>query len=124
MGYTTTFRGAFTLSKQLTEDQTRRFNDFCEERHGTNSREFPGCPSFWCDWETDGISIFWNGSEKSYEMVEWANILYNKFLKPWGVEITGGEMNASGEESGDIWKIVFRNGKFTAVRASIVYQEI
>lgn len=122
MGYTTTFSGKFEFSKPLTPEQVAEFNRFCEERHGTSSREFPGCPSFWCDWETDGSTMFWNGSEKSYNMDDWARILVERFLKPWGVEVRG-EIGADGEAQGDVWKMIAEGYTIRRANARIVYEE-
>lgn len=44
----------------------------------------PGQPNLWCDWTPcwDGCCIAWNGTEKSYSMIEWLKYLIKHFLKP------------------------------------------
>lgn len=124
MGYSTDFTGAFELSQPLSPEQIAEFNEFCMERHAGPITPYEGVPGIWCDWKTDGVNISWNGSEKSYAMVEWGNLLLERFLKPWGITVAGGELLAQGERRGDTWKIVFRDGKFVKVNARIVYEEV
>ena len=44
----------------------------------------PGQPNLWCDWTPcwDGCCIAWNGTEKSYSMIEWLRYLIAHFLRP------------------------------------------
>lgn len=126
MGYSTKFEGAMTLNPPLTSAQLEEFKSFCEERHGDNLKTFEGSPGFWCDWDTSGTKIFWNGMEKSYYMSEWLEVLITKFLQPWGVKVSG-KMLAQGERRNDSWtmevgddqKVVVRN--FSAADLGITY---
>jgi hypothetical protein len=106
MGYSTDFYGKLILSSEL--DEVSEFNAFCEERHGGNLEPFEGMPGMWCNWETDGKTIYWNGGEKSYNMEEWLPILIEKFLKPNNITVSG-KMFAQGEEPGDIWLLIVEN---------------
>ena len=121
MGYTTDFDGFFTLSKQLTREQENEFNAFCQERHGGNTEVYEGFPGFWCDWETDGRSMYWNGNEKSYDMLEWANLLIERFLKPWGVQVTG-SVYAQGEEPSDRWGMLAEGDTIRFARLKLVVE--
>lgn len=102
MGYTTTFDGKMTLTPALTAAQTQEIEDFCEERHGGNMDVYPGYPTFWCDWQTDGKKLSWSGSEKSYYMDKWLGLLIERFFKRWDVKVTG-KMLAQGERFNDRW---------------------
>lgn len=102
MGYNTDFEGAMTLTPELTTAQTNIINKFCEQRHGGNMDVHEGMPGFWCNWETDGTKLFWNGAEKSYDMPEWLELLIEEFFSGWGVKVTG-KMLAQGERREDRW---------------------
>jgi hypothetical protein len=108
MGYSTDFYGKLILSSELTE--VSEFNAFCEERHGGDLEPHPGMPGFWCDWETDGKTIYWNGGEKSYAMEKWLPVLIKKFLEPKKITVSG-KMFAQGEEPGDTWLLIVENNE-------------
>lgn len=125
MGYTTTFKGTIELDPPLTREQADEINNFCEERHHRpedSNRPPWDMPGLWCDWETDGQFIFWNGSEKSYDMFEWLQYLTERFFKPWDVKLTG-EIGAEGERPGDIWKIKASGWNLKKVRARVVFED-
>jgi hypothetical protein len=122
MGYNTDFSGELELDPPLDAKQVRQINEFCEARHGGNMDPFPGFPGFWCNWETDGEALFWNGNEKSYDMFEWLVYLTEHFFEPWGVKLKG-EVNAVGESSGDIWKIKADETGLRKVKARIVFED-
>ena len=107
MGYTTEFEGAMKLTPALTMEQTLEIDAFCEARHGGNVDVHPGMPGFWCDWMVDvrggaADRLTRNGTEKSYEMDAWLDLLIQQFFKPWGVKVTG-KMFAQGENPTDRW---------------------
>lgn len=107
MGYNTDFEGTIDLFPSLSSEQTTQLSRFCRQRHhqpDNQNREADYAPSLHCDWETDGMSIYWNGSEKSYAMFEWLQELDRRFFKPWGVVLEG-EIVAQGERIGDVWAI-------------------
>lgn len=121
MGYTTEFDGRFEFSKPLTDEQAEEFNLFCTQRHGNNISHGAN-PSFWCDWETDGKGMFWNESEKSYGMDDWARVLVEKFLKPWGVELKG-HIYAQGEERNDRWAMIAEGHNIKRARVQLVAED-
>ena len=102
MGYSTDFEGAMTLTPELTKEQVAIINEFCDERHGGPTMPFPNMPGFWCNWETNGTKLYWNQSEKSYDMAEWLELLIEKFFEPWKIQVTG-KMLAQGERRDDRW---------------------
>lgn len=104
MGYTTTFRGRLRTSRPLSDLEAGAINRFCEERHGGPTDVYENFPSFWCDWEADNNGIFWSGTEKSYRMDLWLEVLIDRFFNPWGVALSG-KMLAQGERAGDTWTL-------------------
>jgi hypothetical protein len=44
----------------------------------------PGQPNLWCDWQVcwEGCCLAWNGTEKSYSMIQWLRYLIAHFLEP------------------------------------------
>jgi hypothetical protein len=118
MGYTTEFSGKLTITPPLSEELTDEINQFCEERHGGHSSRFPGFPGYWCDWKTDGQKLFWNGSEKSYEMDEWLELLIKKFLVPHGHTVNG-RMLAQGEDSNDVWVLEAKDNAVRQLKVNV-----
>ena len=100
MGYTTEFRGHFDISPPLPAETLEELGLFLEERHSYTTH-----PSIHCDWDfsDDGCQMYWNGSEKSYNMLQWAIYLKNKFFPSHTVS---GRIHARGEEFDDIWEMV------------------
>ena len=109
MGYSTSFSGNFTLSRQLTLDELNEFADI-EDGGG------PGSPDGYCQWvpRKDGKSFGWDGSEKFYFYEEWIKWLCKEFFPPLGIEV-GGSVTWQGEESGDRGEIVVARGNVVRV---------
>ena len=103
MGYRTEFEGCFKISPPLDEDLLEELWEFCSLRHNADA----GMPSVWCDWDFNRYEMFWNGSEKPYKMVEWANLIDGMFLE--GHTLTG-EIRARGEKFDDVWTMVADGG--------------
>lgn len=110
MGYTTNFSGHITISPPASSTLIDRVNKFCETRHGGNTDPFPDMPGFWCDFEgsPNGTKLSWNGSEKSYDMDLWLKVLIDRFFLPARL-VLNGELLASGEEHGDVWKLCVKD---------------
>lgn len=105
MGYTTEFYGHFDISPALPPEKVRELNDFCERYFLPEDQKKFGIKfSYNCDWQfsEDGTKMSWNGCEKSYEMLEWANVLLKKMSDH---QVTGA-IRAEGEEQGDVWLMV------------------
>lgn len=99
MGYTTEFRGKFTIDPPLTNDEAEELNGFCSIRHeGASDVGI----TIWCDWQFTTTTMSWNGTEKSYAMDEWAKWLLQNKLQ--GHNLTG-VVEAQGEEFGDRWEM-------------------
>jgi hypothetical protein len=95
-----------------------------------------GQPGLWCQWvpSDDGTRIEWDGGEKFYSSVEWMSYSINHFLKPdcyakgelpflQANHICNGEIEAEGEESGDVWKLVVTNNRVQQIEGRIVYDD-
>lgn len=99
-----------------------------------------GQPGLWCKWEVseDGSDIHWSGAEKFYDAAEWMQYLIDHFLKP-GAEasqmtedpqfanftfdhVVNGEIDAEGEEQGDVWKLVVKDNVVSTKRARLVWE--
>lgn len=113
MGYDTHFQGRLTLSKELTAPQLKTLTEFLEKDH-----KEPGIWTRWCDWRTDGKKLFWNGAEKSYDMELWLQVILDRFMKFWGIEVTG-KMLAQGNNRTDTWTLEVKDGKVIKTRISI-----
>jgi hypothetical protein len=97
----------------------------------------PGQPGLWCFWEpsADGTSIGWNGAEKFRDAAKWMAYLIRTFLGPGASlatelsaprdgryyapefasftfdHVVEGTIDAEGEEPGDVWRILVRDGQ-------------
>jgi hypothetical protein len=95
----------------------------------------PGQPGLWCQWvpTDDGTAIEWNGSEKFYCADAWMRYIIDHFLSPTAVakntldflqanHVVNGEIEASGEDSDDHWKLIVKNNKVLVKQGRIVYK--
>ena len=90
MGYTTEFRGAFTVDPPMSVDLFQAINAWRELRHGGNCDPFEGCPSLYCQWvATSATTIEWDEGEKFYGYVEWLRYIIEHFLAPNGHTLSG-----------------------------------
>lgn len=69
-----------------------------------------GQPGLWCDWapNPDGTAICWNGSDKTYDSIEWLEYLIEHFLKPHGHTLNG-VVDAQGEYDHDRYEIMIHD---------------
>lgn len=98
----------------------------------------PSQPGLWCHWipADEGHLLTWDYGEKTYDHVEWLEYIINHFLKPGAYasrsndpqfkdftfdHVLNGEVEASGEEPGDLWKIEVVNNKPTVRYGQITY---
>jgi len=128
MGYTTTFTGSIRVEPALTTAEAQFLLDFSRSDHDGE----PKAPGKHCDWVPaepilDGFgfaTIEHNGSEKSYDAVEWLQFLIDEFLKPGSSggpqgglltrdHVLDGVIEANGEEHGDYWRLVVKSNAVT-----------
>lgn len=97
MGYTTKFRGTFTLDRPLTVEHMAALSAFADRRHNDAVM-----PSHYCQWTptADGTGIEWDGGEKFYDYTEWLAYIVEHFLRPWGYTLNG-SVKWQGEDMDD-----------------------
>ena len=62
-------------------------------------------PGLWCGWEIKDDTLQWDGSEKFYHYQEWLQYVIDNFMERWDISLDG-EVKWTGEDDGDIGKIV------------------
>ena len=79
-------------------------------------------PGFWCQWEPneEGTVIRWDGGEKFYYYVEWIQYIIQHFMVRWGYQLNG-EVEWTGEDSGDFGKIEIADNVVTVYEGHITY---
>jgi len=114
MGYTTEFCGQLEFVGDVSVELLRAIKEY----FGKDMRELD--PAY---AKTHGVNyidltltddldgIKWDGSEKSYGMVEAVNWLIAKIRKDWPSFTLKGEMAAQGEDVDDRWILRIVNGK-------------
>jgi len=82
-----------------------------------------GQPGLWCQWvpNSEGTVLAWDGGEKFYEYEDWLRYLVEHFLAPWHYTVNG-EVEWSGDESGDLGLLVVTNNVVTVKHGHIVYR--
>ena len=118
MGYNTDFSGVLEFKHPLNLDEQTLLETFlgadCRDHHEWDSGGLTYIDLKLTE-EEDGIQ--WDGSEKTYDLVEKVNLIIKKMKEASPrFELTG-EMFAQGEEVGDIWRLVMKDG--IAVREGI-----
>lgn len=125
MGYNTEFRGILEFKNPLTDEEVIKLSTFL----GEDCRDHP-------EWDYDAMldltyidlkfsddydGLIWDGSEKTYDMVEKINLILKEMRKEFPDFDLEGELMAYGEEPGDIWKIVMEDGY--AITREVEYHE-
>lgn len=112
MGYTTEFDGAFKFSQPINAEQVKTLADFAEERHGDNFKHDPQYPGFYCQWvpTEDGKELMWGGNDKFYYYLDWLQIIIDKFLTVWKIQLNG-SVKWQGEDRGDFGVITVIDNK-------------
>jgi len=109
MGYNTDFSGELKFKEDITIGQLAKVKTFLGEDvrdHKEWSQD--GSPTYIeLEISEDFSCLKWNGSEKTYNMVECVNIIIdNMRLEFPDFGLTGGFL-ANGEEAGDVWRLKF-----------------
>lgn len=140
MGYSTDFHGKLEIEPPLNEAEiaflTRFFDaDQSRDRQWGNS-DLPEYIDFtppdysnYCDLTVtvDGKYLQWNGSEKTYQLEQWVQIVIDHFLSPNAKakekfplleanHIVNGTLLAQGEDIKDRWKLVVTNNVVTTLQ--------
>lgn len=108
MGYNTDFFGVLEFVKSITETQKATL----EKMLGEDCRDHkewgePELTYIDLEFEEDSkhnlIGLRWNGSEKTYDLVEKVNLLLRVMHETWPDFGLKGSLEARGEEYGDSW---------------------
>lgn len=110
---------------QMSFDGLSDFNSRWDENE-RRMKEGKCQPGLWCQWVVrdveDGQILEWDGGEKFYNYVEWLRYLINHFFEKWGVKLNG-EIQWSGEETGDIGKIIVTDNVVKVKVAKITFED-
>jgi hypothetical protein len=100
----------------------------------------PDQPGLWCQWVPDdaGRALAWDGGEKFYNSVEWMEYIIRllsdmEYVAAHSDEdarlagftcnhVVNGVINASGEEPGDVWRLLVQNNVVTRHEAKLVWE--
>lgn len=106
MGYTTKFKGKFTITPPADLALFNRVNDIDD---GTN--EPKPHPDSYCQWviSKDGGSLEWDQNEKFYNYTEWLQYVIAEVIAPTGRVVTG-HVEYQGEETGDSGTLTIIDG--------------
>lgn len=100
-----------------------------------------GQPGLWCRWRPsdDGTEIAWDLGEKFYYADEWMRYLIDHFLRPGAFaagsdvderfahftfdHVVNGVIEAQGEHSDDVWRLVVRGNQVAKVLPIVTWPE-
>lgn len=112
MGYTTTFKGVLQFEKELTTTQLKKLAQYL----GEDVRQHPE----WGKHDLTYIDLVltkdfggleWDGSEKTYDLVDKVNLILDQMRKEYPDFNLTGSLNAQGEDSDDRWTLKIVNKK-------------
>lgn len=132
MGYTTQFSGILKFTKPLTAEEELALQPMMgedtDDLKKNDDIDFV-MPEGWrggyiqLEIAKDKSGLQWDGSEKFYNAVETVNSVIMTMQKKFpGFGLKGGLL-AQGEETGDIWKLLIREGKAIAEEIKIDMEE-
>jgi Txe/YoeB family toxin of Txe-Axe toxin-antitoxin module len=104
MGYESSYSGVLKFKNKPTEQELQKLETFmgedCREHLEWNAKDLT-----WIDLQIDseGDGICWNGSEKSYDMVEKVNMIIKEMKKEFPNFELKGEFEVQGEDIDDKW---------------------
>ena len=113
MGYTTTFDGELLFADELIASQLAALKSMC----GEDCREHPEwsvTSLTYIDLElnTDFTGLQWDGSEKTYDLVEKVNLVLTQMRKRWPNFSLKGQLKAQGEDFQDRWLLTIGTNGF------------
>ena len=125
MGYSTEFRGELKFTTDLTAKQLGKVKSFL----GQDCREHP-------EWNKQNLTYIdlellddfsglkWDGSEKTYDLVEKVNLIIDELQKEYPEFGLTGKLMAQGEDIEDRWWLQIVNGKAIEVPIEIKGKKI
>lgn len=124
MGYSTSFSGELLFTTEPKASELAELNKFL----GEDCRQHP-------EWGNTSLSYIdlklskdfsgleWDGSEKTYDLVDKVNLLIENMQKKYPHFGLSGELLAQGEEIGDIWRLVIKNNTAEEVRVDLSHKK-
>ena len=115
MGYSTEFKGRLEIVPELTASQLGKLSSYL----GEDVREHPEwgvnadkCLFYFIDLQLtkDFKALEWNGSEKTYGMVEAVNFIIQEMRKELPAFSLIGRLLAHGDDIDDRWELVVEGG--------------
>lgn len=111
MGYSTDFTGELKFTKELKATELAKLKTFM----GEDCREHPewnATNMTYIDLEIsdDFSGLKWDGSEKTYDLVEKVNLIISEMKKDFPDFGLEGSLFAQGEDSTDRWVLLIDNG--------------
>ena len=112
MGYSTDFNGVLEFKEELTASQLAKVKGFLGEDCREHKDWEDALGLTWVDLEItdDFTGLEWDGSEKTYDLVDKINMIIVNMRKTYPAFGLTGTMLAHGEEFMDVWEIVMENG--------------
>ena len=111
MGYSTDFKGILYFTRELSEDEKygveNFFSEDCRNHPEWGRTDLTHIDLCFCN-EEDGIE--WDGSEKTYDLVDKINLIIKEMRKKVPDFELEGKMIAQGEDIDDRWMIVIEDG--------------
>lgn len=119
MGYTTRLKGQFHFDKMPHGTVLAAIGALDGVSGRTDGAK--GMPDSYCQWTLtkDFSGIHWDGGEKFYDYVEWAQWIIDKILTPANIALYG-EIEFFGEDSSDIGKLVIADGKVKSIEFAVI----
>jgi hypothetical protein len=124
MGYNTDFKGTLKFTSELTAKQIRELQRFCGEDVRDHEEwwidgDDPDLTYICLELTDDYEGLEWDGSEKTYDMVEKINLILQIMREKWPDFGLVGSMEAQGEEMDDRWRLVCPGGLHYAYREDV-----
>lgn len=111
MGYNTDFSGELKFVKPLTAAELKHLEFIIREDARDHKDWDPGDVCYMSlEVLKDASGLRWDGSEKTYEMVGAINLLTKLMRRINHNFELSGTMLAQGDEVGDVWRLVMKDG--------------
>lgn len=127
MGYKTDYKGTIYIESKLNDEQKEKLSSFFGEDCHDHPEWWPELEGLsWIDleWEygKEGVSFSWDGSEKTYDLLEKINGITKLMRKEWPEFKLSGMLEGQGEDWGDLFAIVIDDdGIAHEKRGEIIY---
>ncbi|MFA5154166.1 MAG: hypothetical protein WC554_16570 [Clostridia bacterium] len=120
MGYSTDFDGELKFKKPLTKKQIEKLETFLGE-DCRDHEEWGQLDLTYIDLKLtkDQSGLKWDGSEKTYDLVDKVNLIINEMHKDFPDFELEGQLTAQGEDMKDRWYLAIENG-FACKRKTLV----